>query len=113
MSDDVPETDPDDAATRVENGALLLDVREPDEWQGGHAPGAAHVPLGELGARLEEIPKDRPIVAVCRVGGRSAKATVALRDAGYDVINLAGGMRAWQAAGQPVVTDDGSSGTVI
>ena len=104
---------PEDAAQRVESGALLLDVREPDEWDAGHAPGAKHVPLGELGARVEELPKDRPIVAICRVGGRSGKATEALVNAGYDVVNLAGGMRAWDAAGQPVVTDDGSTGTVI
>jgi rhodanese-related sulfurtransferase len=110
---DVPEVTAADGAQRVESGALLLDVREPDEWQAGHAPGAQHIPLGELGARLEELPKDRPIVCICRVGGRSARATEALRGAGYDVVNLAGGMRAWAAAGQPVVTDDGSAGSVI
>jgi rhodanese-related sulfurtransferase len=102
-----------DAARRVEDGAFLLDVREPDEWTAGHAPGATHVPLGELSARVDEVPKDRPIVAVCRVGGRSGKAAQALAASGYDVVNLDGGMQAWDAAGQPVVTDDGSAGTVI
>ena len=110
---DIQHITPQDAADRVESGALLLDVREPDEWAAGHAPGAKHLPLGELGARVEELPKDRPIVAVCRVGGRSGKATEALVNAGYDVVNLAGGMQAWNAAGQPVVNDDGSAGTVI
>ena len=110
---DIQHITPQDAADRVASGALLLDVREPDEWAAGHAPGAKHLPLGELGARVEELPKDRPIVAVCRVGGRSGKATEALVNAGYDVVNLAGGMQAWDAAGQPVVTDDGGAGTVI
>ena len=110
---DIQQIDPADAAQRAESGALLLDVREPDEWTAGHAPGAKHLPLGELGARVDELPKDRPIVAVCRVGGRSNKAAEALVNAGYDVVNLAGGMRAWDAAGQPVVTDDGTTGAVI
>jgi rhodanese-related sulfurtransferase len=110
---EVPEVDAAQGALDVEGGALLLDVRENDEWQAGHAPGAQHIPLGELGARVEELPKDRHIVCICRVGGRSARATEALRGAGYDVVNLAGGMRAWAAAGQPVVTDDGAPGNVI
>ena len=110
---DIQQITPQDAAERAEAGAVLLDVREPDEWTAGHAPGATHVPLGELAARIEEIPGDRPIVAVCRVGGRSQKAAVALANSGYDVVNLAGGMQAWEAAGQPVVTDDGSAGSVV
>ena len=110
---EIQQITPQEATQRVESGALLLDVREPDEWQAGHAPGAKHLPLGELGARVDELPKDRPIVAVCRVGGRSGKAAEALVNAGYDVVNLAGGMQAWDAAGQPVVTDDGGRGAVI
>src|SRR4051795_923966 len=113
MTVEVPDVTVEDAAGLVEGGALLLDVREPDEWQAGHAPGAGHIPLGELGWRVEGLPNDRSIVCVCRVGGRSARATEALRGAGYEVVNLAGGMRAWAAAGQPVVTDDGSAGSVI
>jgi rhodanese-related sulfurtransferase len=105
---------PVDAANRVEqNGAVLLDVREDDEWQAGHAPRAHHLPLGRLQAEHRTLPKDRPIIAVCRVGGRSESAAVALRGAGYDVVNLAGGMHAWAAAGLPVVTEDGSPGQVI
>ena len=110
---DTPTVTAEEGAAKVESGAYLLDVREPDEWQAGHAPGAAHIPLGELGARIDEVPKDRPIVAICRVGGRSEKATIALNNAGYDAVNLAGGMRAWAAANLPVVTDDGSTGSVI
>lgn len=110
---DAPQTDAVDAAQQVASGALLLDVREQDEWDAGHAPGALHVPLGELSARVDELPKDRPIVAVCRMGGRSEKATIALRNSGYDVVNLDGGMRAWASAGQPVVVEAGSPGNVI
>jgi rhodanese-related sulfurtransferase len=110
---DVPQIDATQAVQRVESGALLLDVREDDEWQAGHAPGARHVPLGQLQAEQASLPTDRPIVAICRSGGRSEQATIALLAAGYDAVNMAGGMRAWAAAGQPVVTDDGTSGEVI
>lgn len=88
--------------TSIPAGALLLDVREPDEWAAGHAPSAVHVPLGELPGRLAEVPRDRPVVAVCRGGGRSAKATAFLREAGVDAHNLDGGMKAWAAAGNPM-----------
>jgi rhodanese-related sulfurtransferase len=114
MSDSgVPQVTPEDAAARADDGALLLDVREDDEWIAGHAPDARHLPLGRLQQEQQSLARDRPIVAVCRVGGRSERAAVALRAAGYDVVNLAGGMRAWAAAGQAVVTDDGGPGQVI
>ncbi|HZP30672.1 MAG TPA: rhodanese-like domain-containing protein [Acidimicrobiia bacterium] len=109
----VPEVDAAEGRRRVEGGALLLDVREPDEWTAGHAPEARLIPLGQVQARLAELPKDRTIVAVCRSGGRSASVTEALTAWGYDAVNLAGGMRAWAAAGLPVVTDDGAPGAVI
>ncbi len=104
---------PQEAAERMAEGALLLDVREDDEWAAGHAPDAHHLPLGRLEADYTSLEATRPIVAVCRMGGRSEKAAVALRAAGYDVVNLAGGMQAWAAVDQPIVTDDGSPGTVI
>ncbi len=90
------------AASLVAAGALLLDVREPDEWAAGHAPAATLIPMGEVRARRSELPRDRRIVAVCRSGGRSAAITDALRAWGYDAVNLAGGMCAWAAAGLPV-----------
>jgi rhodanese-related sulfurtransferase len=113
MANDVPEVDATEGRRRVEQGALLLDVREPDEWSAGHAPEAVLIPLGEVQARLDEIPTDRPIVAICRSGARSGRVTEALSAWGYDAVNLAGGMRAWAAAGLPVVTDDGTPGAVI
>ena len=92
---------------------MLLDVREPDEWQAGHAPDAVHVPLAALAASLGDLDKTRPVVAVCRVGGRSERAAAVLLQRGYDAVNLAGGMQAWDAAGMAVVTDTGEPGSVI
>ena len=90
---------------------LLLDVREDHEWADGHAAGALHVPMGEL--RTDSVPRDRPVLAVCRVGGRSAAVAEALEQIGYDVRNVAGGMLAWSAAGLPVVRDGGEPGRVV
>jgi rhodanese-related sulfurtransferase len=109
----VPEVDPVGARELFDSGALLLDVREVDEWQAGHAPDAQFIPLGEVAQRTNELDADRRIVAICRVGGRSERATRFLRAQGFDVVNLAGGMRAWATAGLDVVTDDGRPGTVI
>lgn len=106
------EIDPVTAHALVDDGALLLDVRNDDEWVVGHAPAATLVPLGQLSDRHTELPTDRRIVVVCRSGGRSGQATEALVAAGYDAVNLAGGMQAWAAAGLPVVTDAGAPGAV-
>jgi DMSO/TMAO reductase YedYZ molybdopterin-dependent catalytic subunit/rhodanese-related sulfurtransferase/glyoxylase-like metal-dependent hydrolase (beta-lactamase superfamily II) len=97
------------AQALIEAGAVLLDVREPDEWMDGHAPEAVLMPMGEVPARREEIPHDRPIVVVCRSGGRSAAITDSLRARGYDAANLTGGMCAWTAAGLPTVTPPSQS----
>jgi rhodanese-related sulfurtransferase len=78
-----------------DRGQVLLDVREDDEWNSGHAPDAVHRPLGLLSPT--SVPNDRPIIAVCRSGQRSGRATQALTAAGYDVRNLDGGMHAWAA----------------
>ena len=110
--EDIPEIDVATARERRDE-AVFLDVREPDEWEAGHLDGAVHIPLGSLGAELHRLSTDTPIVAVCRVGGRSAQATHALRSAGYDVTNMAGGMKAWAAAGFDVVDDAGRPGTVV
>ena len=99
-----------DALTRA--GALLLDVREPAEWRAGHAPGALHIPLGELEDRLRDLPRDQTVVVACRSGGRSARATTVLTRSGFHALNLDGGMRAWASVGLAVQTDDGEPGTV-
>jgi DMSO/TMAO reductase YedYZ molybdopterin-dependent catalytic subunit/glyoxylase-like metal-dependent hydrolase (beta-lactamase superfamily II) len=93
------------AESLLEDGAVLLDVREPGEWQSGHAPRAILIPMGEVQARRRELPDARRIVVVCRSGGRSAAITDTLRAHGYDAVNLTGGMCAWAAAGLPVVTE--------
>ncbi len=87
------------------SGVQILDVREPDEFTGplGHIRGAVLIPLGELAERAGELSPERPIVAVCRAGGRSAQATVILQQAGFkEVANLTGGMLRWRAEGHPV-----------
>ena len=110
---DVREVDPAAAQRMLDEGAVVLDVREDDEWEAGRIPDATHIALGDLAARQDDIPTETAIVAVCRAGGRSSQAVSAMARAGYDVVNLAGGMRAWSAQGLPVVTDDGSPGRVI
>lgn len=105
----MPQIDARRAAALADAGeVLLLDVREDDEWRTGRGPAAQHQALGQLDPAA--IPRDRPVVAVCRSGNRSAAATQVLAAAGYDVHNLAGGMEAWAAAGLPVVRADGALG---
>ena len=92
---------------------VLLDVREPKEWEAGHAPDAWFWPLARLDQVRAELPLDQTIVCVCRSGARSAKSTELLRSWGFDAVNLEGGMQAWAEAGKPVERDDGSPGEVI
>jgi rhodanese-related sulfurtransferase len=113
MTVEVPDVAPEDAVELVAAGALLLDVRELDEWQAGHAHGALHVPMREVPAHVEELPTDRRIFATCRSGAHSRAVAEVLVGAGFDVVNVGGGMRAWEAADLPIETDDGSPGTVI
>ncbi len=102
-----------DAQQAVTDGALLLDVRERQEWRAGHAPQARHIVLGQLRDHLAELPTDQPIVTVCRTGRRSALAANLLTRHGYAVSNLTGGMNAWAAAGLPVVARGGKPGQII
>ena len=95
-------------AAVVPEDAWLLDVREQDEWVAGHAPGARHIPLGELGARVAEIPQDQDIYVICRSGHRSGRAAQALAGAGWNAINVAGGMQDWAAAGRPMTAETSS-----
>jgi len=97
----------------LDAGALLLDVREPEEWKAGHAPGAQHVPLGQLPDRMDELERSTPVVVICRSGGRSALATEWLAAAGFDAANLIGGMQEWAHAGMAVATEDGGPGRVV
>ena len=108
------------AAALAADGAILLDVREPYEWQAGHAPRARHIPLGQVPRRAAELPRGRAVVTVCRSGARSARASGArsaraaalLARDGREVSNLSGGMHAWARAGLPVVARGGGPGRV-
>jgi rhodanese-related sulfurtransferase len=108
----IPEVTVDAARTRARAGAVVLDVRERDEWHAGHVEDSLWIPMGEVAARQEEIPDDRPLVVLCRSGARSGKVAGALVQAGYDAVNVTGGLKAWAAAGYPIVDDDGGPGTV-
>lgn len=109
---EVPHVDPAEGKQRVDSGAMLLDVRNPDEWEAGHVEGATWIPMNQIVDRQGELPTDREIVVMCKVGGRSARVAEALVGAGYAAANVAGGAEAWQAAGFPIVTSDGQPGTV-
>ena len=86
--------------------AVLLDVREDDEWAAGHAPGAVHIQLGDLPQRLADVPEvDGELPVVCRSGGRSGRAVAWLAQQGYDVVNVDGGMKQWEAAGKRLIGD--------
>jgi len=107
----IDEVTPEGALGLQAAGGVLLDVREDDEWAAGHAPGAVHVPLAEVGDAASRF-DGQQVLAVCRSGGRSAKAAELLATAGIDVRNVAGGMTSWAEAGLPVVRDDGSPGAI-
>ncbi len=93
-----------DAKARIDSNQplLILDVRQPDEFRAGHIAGAKLIPLNELRGRLNELPKDKEILCVCRSGSRSGAAVGQLSSAGYNALNLRGGMMGWQGAGLPV-----------
>ena len=95
---------PTTTVSEVADDAVIVDVREANEWAAGHAPNAVHIPLGDLPSRLADLPDtDAGTVAVtCRSGGRSSRAVAWLTQQGYDVANLDGGMKAWQSAGKPL-----------
>ena len=111
--DKLEEVTPIEAEELLGNGSYLLDVREEDEWQAGHASLAHHIALGELEHHYQEIPQDRLIVCVCRGGGRSARAAEALAGVGYKTVNLAGGMRAWAASDLAMVSETAEEPAVI
>lgn len=102
-----------EAARLVAAGAWMLDVREQEEWDAGRAPVAVHIPMGQIVDRISELPADRTIVCMCRVGGRSGSVALHLSGAGYDVRNIAGGMVAWAAADLAVVEGSGAPGRVV
>lgn len=109
---DVPQVAIGDVPSTFGEGVVLLDVREDDEWQRGHAPQALHIPMGDVPARLAELDSDAELYVVCHAGGRSQRVAQYLAQNGFQPVNVAGGMLAWAGAGRPVVTDAGNVGTV-
>jgi len=98
-----PEVSVQQARELVNEGAFLLDVRTPLEWDEAHVSGATLIPLDQLETRLSELPRDRKIVVMCRSGNRSATARDLLKQAGFEqVTSMAGGINQWRAAGFPV-----------
>ena len=94
-----------EASRMRDAGAFVLDVRQPDEWAVVHIPDATLIPLGELQARLAEVPRDRQVLVVCRSGNRSAQGRDILLGAGLpSVTSMAGGMNEWAAAGFATTT---------
>jgi rhodanese-related sulfurtransferase len=95
-----------DAIAQVAAGSTLIDVREQDEWDAGHAPSAQFLPLSALPERFAELPAGIPLLVICHSGRRSERACAFLTENGYDVTNVLGGMSAWAEAGGPVVAGE-------
>ena len=94
-----PEIDIEEFAAARPSG-LLVDVREPDEYAGGHVPGAVLIPMGQLADRVAEIDKAAPVFVICASGNRSSAMTDLLRGAGIDAVSVAGGTGAWERSGR-------------
>ncbi len=104
---------PPEAKELLDQGAVLIDVRELSEWNHGHAPGATHLPMSRIQEELHKVPKDSDVVVCCRSGSRSSTVVSFLVSHGYAAINLKGGMAAWHAHGLPVVNSSGIRGSII
>ena len=94
----------DEAHQMYQDGTFVLDVRTPDEWNEFHAPNTTLIPLDELASRVNELPKDQPIVVVCRSGNRSQAGRDILLQAGFNATSMNGGLNAWRESGYPVVS---------
>ena len=100
----VPEIDVEALAELHAAGATIVDVRQPDEYEEAHVAGAILIPLGEVQARVAEIPADGPVYVICKSGGRSMRASEWLVTQDIAATNIAGGTMAWIESGRPVVT---------
>src|SRR3954452_17774556 len=103
----MPQQVPTVSAAEVPADAVVLDVREDDEWAAGHIDGATHIRMGDVPARLDEVPDGDPVYVTCRGGGRSARVAAWLNQNGYDAVNVGGGMGEWEALGRPMVSETG------
>jgi rhodanese-related sulfurtransferase len=105
----VPEISVGQLPDPLPDDLVVLDVREDDEWAAGHLDPSVHIPLMQIPQRLDEIPRDQPLLVVCKVGARSAQATAYLQAQGVDASNLSGGLVAWQRAGRRLVAGPGQA----
>lgn len=103
--DGVEQLQPDEALRRHRDGALILDVRESEERAQARIPGSIAIPLAALPGRLDDLPRDRPIIVQCAAGIRSQQAARFLQANGMDAANLMHGLQGWFRMGQPVDTD--------
>jgi rhodanese-related sulfurtransferase len=108
----VPTVTIDHVPNPLPEGLTVLDVREDIEWVHGHIEGAVHIPLSLLPVRHTELPEGQVLV-VCKMGGRSAQATMYLAAQGHEVVNLDGGMFEWAEAGRPMVSENGQPPHVV
>jgi rhodanese-related sulfurtransferase len=105
---------PSVTASQVVPDVYLLDVREPEEWEAGHAPDAHHMPMMEVPVRMAEVPTDTEVVVVCRSGARSGQVVSYLMGNGWDNLrNLDGGMQSWAATGREVISENGRPARVL
>lgn len=103
----VPEVDTATLEAAWRGGAAVLDVRNADEYQDKHVPGAVLVPLPQLADRIGDVPEGRPLYVICARGSRSMQAAVAMKtQLGWDVVNVAGGTEAWAAEDRPLAQGD-------
>ena len=110
MNSVTPQVGVHDLAAALEQGAYLVDVREPHEWAEARVNGATLIPLGSITERVAEVPADRTVYVICRSGGRSDRAAGWLRTQGVDAVNVDGGTLAWIEAGLPVNEDGAAYG---
>ena len=99
-----PEVDLDELSAALADGAPLIDVRTREEYATARVPGARLIPLDELSARVDEVPRNGRVYVICAVGGRSLAAATALKNAGYDAVSVAGGTIRWVEEGRPAET---------
>lgn len=99
----MPEVDVDQLDAARAEGAPVIDVRQPEEYDAGHVPGARLIPLSEVGMRLAEVPTDATVYVICLSGSRSLRATEFLRAKGVDALSVSGGTKAWIESGRTVV----------
>src|ERR1700679_201440 len=105
----IREVSASEATELLDGDAILIDVRQENEWDAGHAPMATLIPLAELPDRLDELPRDRLIICACRSGGRSLRAASFLQEQGFDTVNLTGGMMSWFSEDLPFESDNGDA----